>query len=111
MDKYAHLKKPSQSVRIAEQHILKLFSEAEVQFHKSPKLSDRYVALARKIAMKFKVRIPSSLQKRFCKHCYCFLVPGKNCQVRLYNRQVIYRCGSCKRYMRFPYVREQKARK
>jgi len=111
MDKYAHLKKPSQFTRIAEARILKLFSEAERQFHKSPSLSNRYVALARKIAMKYKVRIPSALQKRFCKHCYCFLVPGANCQVRLYNRQAIYRCELCKERMRFPYIKEQKARK
>jgi ribonuclease P protein subunit RPR2 len=111
MDKYAHLKKPSQFVRIAEARILKLFSEADKQFPKKPELSNRYVAMARRIAMKYKVRIPSVLQKRFCKHCYCFLVPGKNCKVRLYNRQVIYHCEACKGYMRFPYVREQKAKK
>jgi ribonuclease P protein subunit RPR2 len=111
MDKYAHMRKPTQFTRIAEARILKLFSEADKQFHKNPALSNRYVALARKISMKYKVRLPSSLQKRFCKHCYCFLVPSVNCRVRLCKRLVSYYCQNCKKYMRFPYIREQKSRK
>jgi ribonuclease P protein subunit RPR2 len=87
-----------------------LFSEAEKQFKRDRKLSDRYVELARKIAMKYKVRIRSELQKRFCKHCYCYLVPGANCRIRLYGQKVIYHCNYCKGYMRFPYVREKKAK-
>jgi ribonuclease P protein subunit RPR2 len=110
MDKYAHMKKPSQFTRIAEARIIKLFLEAEKQFRKNPERSNRYVALARKIAMKYKVRLPSELQKRFCKHCYCFLVPGKNCRVRLGKRLLSYYCQNCQKYMRFPYVKEQKAK-
>ena len=103
--------KPQQFKRIAAERIEKLFSEAEKQFKKDKTLSDRYVQLARKISMKYKVKIPSSLKKRFCKHCKCYLVPGVNCRVRLYGKKVRYYCQSCKSYMRFPYVKEKKAKK
>jgi len=97
--------KPSQERRIAAERIDKLFSEAEAAFKKDPALSDRYVALARKIAMKFKVRMRSELKRKFCKHCYSYLRPGVNCRVRLSKEQVVYHCGRCKRFMRFGYKR------
>jgi ribonuclease P protein subunit RPR2 len=109
--KLKHSPKPQQFQRIAKQRIEKLFYEAERQFKKDKKLSNRYVELARKIAMRYKVKISPILQKRFCKHCYCYLTPGVNCRVRLYGQKVIYYCSSCKGYMRFPYVKEKNARK
>ncbi|MBN2454423.1 ribonuclease P [Candidatus Woesearchaeota archaeon] len=106
-----HSKKPQSFSRIALERIEKLFAEADKQFKKDKKLSKRYVLLARKISMKYKVRIPSRLKKRFCRHCLSFLVPGVNARVRVYGNRVIYCCSECKGYMRFPYVREKKARK
>jgi len=99
--------KPQQFQRIARERIEKLFIEAERQFKKDSKLSNRYVHLARKISMKYKVRIRPVLQKRFCKHCYIYLVPGSNCRVRLYGHKVSYYCKACKAYMRFPYIKEK----
>jgi len=78
-----------------------LFSEAAEQFPKNPSLSDRYVQLARKIAMKHKIKFPRELKRRFCKHCYAYLVPGKNCRVRIQKHRVIYFCEKCKNFMRF----------
>ena len=72
-------------------------------FHSDEKLADRYVQLARKISMKFKVRIPSNLKKQFCKHCVSYLVPHVNCRIRLHKKRVIYYCLKCKKFMRFPY--------
>jgi ribonuclease P protein subunit RPR2 len=95
--------KPLNQVKIAKERINELFKQAEEAFDKDEKLADRYVELARKISMKYKVRIPSALKKRFCKHCYCYLVPGKNCRVRTHEGKVVYYCLKCKKYMRFPY--------
>jgi ribonuclease P protein subunit RPR2 len=78
-----------------------LFDEARLQFLRNPSLSNRYVTLARKIAMKFRVKIPRELKRKFCKHCYHYLVPGKNCRVRIYKSKVIYSCFNCKKFMRF----------
>ncbi|MBN2111822.1 ribonuclease P [Candidatus Woesearchaeota archaeon] len=101
--KRAYKSKPKEQVDTANKRIAELFSQAEQVFDEDPKLADRYVEIARKISMKIKVRIPSSLKKRFCKHCYCYLVPGKNCRVRTHEGKVVYYCMQCKKYMRFPY--------
>jgi len=98
-----HKPKPLKQRKIALEHIEHLFKEADKAFNKDPKLSDRYVRLARKIAMKYKVKIRSPLKKRFCKHCYKYLKPGVNARVRLGEKQVVYYCYSCKKFMRFPY--------
>lgn len=106
--KREYKQKPEKQVLIAKERIKELFKQAEKIFDEEPKLADRYVQLARKISMKYKTRIPSELKKRFCKHCYCYLVPGKNCRVRTHEGKVVYYCLSCKKYMRFPYKKAKK---
>jgi ribonuclease P protein subunit RPR2 len=98
-----HSKKPEGERKTASERIEKLFSEAEKAFAENPGRSNSYIALARKIAMKYKVKIRTELKRRFCKHCYSFLKPGINCRVRLTEGHVTYYCLSCKKYMRFPY--------
>ena len=93
---------------IAKKRIEILFEEAEKTYKKNPKLSDRYVNLARKIAMKVRISIPKELKRKFCKHCYSFLKPGVNCRVRTKNNKVIYSCFNCKKYMRYPFLKEKK---
>jgi len=106
-----HKRKPLEQRRIAIRRIRQLFEQAEVVFKEDPNLSNRYVYLARKIAMKYKVKIPRELKRRFCKHCHVFLVPGVNCRVRLQGSKVVYYCFNCKHYMRFPYIREIKEKR
>ncbi len=101
-----HKQKPLKQRKIALERIEHLFKEAEKAFKSNPKLSNRYVHLARKIAMKYKVKIRSPLKKRFCKHCYKYIKPGVNCRVRLGDKQVVYYCLGCKRFMRFPYKKK-----
>ena len=93
--------KPKYQQDIAKGRISKLFEEAKGVFSKDAKLSNRYVHLARKIAMKYKVRIPSKFKRRFCKHCYSYLVQGKNSRVRLQKSKVVISCLNCKKFMRF----------
>ena len=85
----------------AMQKIETLFSEARMQFSKNPNLSDKYVSLARKIVMKYRIKMPRELKRKFCKHCYSYLVPNKNCRVRIHKSRVIYFCNNCKKFMRF----------
>jgi ribonuclease P protein subunit RPR2 len=92
---------------IAKERIENLFEEAEKEFSKHPERADRYVELARKIAMKTKVRM-TDYRTKFCKHCYKYLKPGANCRVRTKNKKVIYYCMNCKRYIKFPYLREKR---
>jgi len=90
---------------IAKQRIETLFSEAAKVFKENKNLANRYVTLARKIAMKARLRIPPNLKRKFCKHCYKFLMPGVNCRVRADKGKVVYYCLECKKFMRFPYKR------
>ena len=81
--------------------VKKLFEEARLKFSKNPSLSNKYIKLARKAAMKINLRLPRELKRRFCKHCYSYLVPGKNSRVRIHKSRVIYYCFNCRKYMRF----------
>lgn len=96
-------KKAAEIRKIALERVIVLFKQAKERFKENSKLSDRYVALARKIAMKYKIRIPRELKRKFCKHCYGYLLPSINCRVRTREGKVVYYCFSCKKYMRFPY--------
>ncbi|MBS3171307.1 ribonuclease P [Candidatus Woesearchaeota archaeon] len=89
--------------QIAKERINELFKKAKEIFHENPNLSDRYVEIARKIAMKAQVSIPSNLKKKFCKKCNIYLVPGKNLRIRTRNKKLIYYCLKCKNIMRYPY--------
>jgi ribonuclease P protein subunit RPR2 len=83
---------------IAKDRVEKLLKLAEERAlentEASIKLSKRYVELARKISMHYKVGIPKKLKNRICKKCNNFLIPGINCSVRLASskRFLIYKC-------------------
>ncbi|MBS3128939.1 ribonuclease P [Candidatus Woesearchaeota archaeon] len=96
-------KKPAQFVEAAKEHIRVYFLEAQKRFNEDPQLSHRYVRLARRIAMKFKIKLSSQQKRLFCKHCYHFLMPGKNSRVRTKKGMLIYYCLDCKKYSKFGY--------
>ncbi len=75
------------------------------KYNESPELSNKYTKLARKIAMKFKIRLTRSQKRKFCKHCYSYLRPSKNSRVRIHNNQVIIYCEDCKKYTRIPLLK------
>ena len=98
--KRSYSRKPSDTTEIAKTHITSLFEEAKKTDDK--RLQDRYVELARKIAMKFRISIPSEYKRRFCPHCYRYMIPGKNLRVRVHEHRVIYYCLECKKFWRKP---------
>jgi len=87
---------------IALQRIKILFQQAEQAFPKNKVLANRYISLARKMAMKVHASIPQNLKRRFCKHCYKYLVPGVNARIRTRDGKVIISCFECKKFMRIP---------
>ena len=95
------MRKKESDKKEALEKIKTLFSEAKIQFDRNHSLANRYIKLAREISMKFKVKIPRELKRKFCKHCYHYLVPNKNCRVRIHKSRVIYSCFNCKKFMRF----------
>lgn len=106
MNKGFYKKKALSEKKIARERIEELFKQADLAFPENKGLSNRYVTLARKIAMKCKVRIRPEFKRRFCKHCYKFLMPGTNCRVRMNNGKVVYHCLECKKFMRFPHKKK-----
>ncbi len=94
-------KKKQEQKKIAQERIDTLFQQAKKAFSKDPALADRYVALARKIAQKHRVRIPSQYKRRFCRHCYSYLVTGMNARTRIRDKFIVTFCEKCKRYSKF----------
>ena len=98
-----HKVKSNEQREIALERIKTLFQQAEENFSLDSKLSNRYVELARKISMKYKVKIPSELKRQFCKHCFSFLMPGDNCRIRTKDGILIIYCLNCKKFNKFKY--------
>ena len=84
----------------ARERITILFTQAQKTHDLS--LATRYVALARNLSMRFKVRIPSVFKRRFCRHCYHYLVSGKTARIRTRDSKLIIYCLSCKKFTRIP---------
>ncbi len=88
---------------MAHQRIIRLFDLAEQEFRLNPERSDRYVKLARRIAMRYRVRMPPELKQRLCRHCHVYLVPGATARTRLQGTHITTTCLSCGKQMRQPY--------
>ena len=95
------------SKEIARERIRKLFLEADKAFKKNKKLSNRYVEIARKIAMKLNLKMPKKYKRRYCKHCYKYLKNGVNARVRVHKSRVVIYCMECKKYTRIPLVKRK----
>lgn len=101
--KSPHKKKPEQLTNIAKERITKLFQEAETMFKEHPELSKRYMGLARKIAMKYKVKFTKEQKLKFCKKCNAYLKPGINSTRRLNKGILVIRCNECNHLRRAVY--------
>lgn len=97
--------KPQWMREIAKERIEILFNQAEKEFKNHPARSHRYVELARKLSMKYQVRISRKWRRRFCHKCYKFLVPGVNCRIRTRpkrEKHLVIKCLECGNIMRIP---------
>ena len=91
--------------RIVIARIPQLFRMANEIFHRNPSLAQRYVHMARKIAMAATVPLPRELKRQVCKHCKSFVVPGANCRVRIKQRRephITITCFNCGLPTRIP---------
>ncbi len=91
--------------RIALERIHILFRLARETIHRDKALAQRYVNIARRLAMAAKVRLPREYRRQVCRHCKSFILPGVNCRVRIQQRRephVVITCLECGRYMRIP---------
>ncbi len=91
--------------KIARERILILFEEAEAVFPLDASLSDRYIEIARRIAMRHRIRIPRELRRRFCRSCGSYLVPGVGARIRIHRGRVVVTCLRCRQQRRYPVAR------
>ncbi len=99
-------RRPRWMIDIARERIKILFDEAKKAARRGEyDFANRYVELARRISMRYNVRIPKDLKRKYCKYCYGYLVPGVNCIVRANSKQKVMeiKCLNCGKVMRFPY--------
>ncbi len=99
---------------IASERITRLFEEADkAALAGELELSDEYVGNARKISIRNNLPIPSELKRKYCRHCYKYLLPGKTSQVRVNSREkkVDVSCLLCGKKSCHPYSREIKERR
>ncbi len=97
--------KPDWQQKIAEERIGILFYLSKKELEKNPARSRRYIELARKIAMRYNVRLPKETKLSFCKKCNTILVPGKTSQVRLESKtgSRVIKCKNCNNVYRLKY--------
>ena len=97
--KRRHKSKPLSQQKLVKGRISTLFKQADEAYKEKPALAHRYVTLARKLSMKYKVKLTSAQKRKFCSHCYKYL----RSRVRLRDKKLVYYCPYCKRYSRVPY--------
>jgi len=95
--------------KIARDRIAVLFTQARVAFFTHPERSNRYVELARRIAMRQRIRIDRELRRQFCRHCSSFLMPGSTSRVRVHSGHVVVTCLCCGKRRRYPVGRPSPA--
>ncbi|MGA1848091.1 MAG: ribonuclease P protein component 4 [Thermoplasmatota archaeon] len=66
-------------------------------------LARRYLNLARKIGMRYTVRIPTRLKRSTCKGCRVPLMPNITSRIRLRDGRKIVTCLECGHISRYPY--------
>ena len=84
----------------AKQQISAYFSAAAAA---TQAIADRHMRLARRLAMKHRIRFTAAQKRQFCKGCWSFLWPGVTSRVRVRDRKTTVLCLICKRRQRIPY--------
>lgn len=97
-------KKPEWQLNIARERIEILFGLAKKELDKHPKRSRRYVELARKIGLRYNIRLPKEKKRSFCKECDTLLIIGKTCEEiePIDNRFQAFKCLNCGKLKKIP---------
>tara|TARA_B100000029_G_scaffold112107_1_gene104215 strand:+ start:7140 stop:7442 length:303 start_codon:yes stop_codon:yes gene_type:complete len=68
---------------IATKRMQVLFDNAVSNARLDPDLAEKQAIAAKKISMKYKIKMPYEIRSCFCKKCKKFVVPGINSKVRV----------------------------
>lgn len=90
-------------LRIANERISSLFvlAGSEAQAGQFP-LSDRYVALARRIGTRYNVRLLPEYRELYCRGCSAYWVEGRTVRTRIRHGRRVRACLRCGRIRRVP---------
>ena len=92
--------------KFALKHLKAIFDLAtNPNIHQEQK--DNLTKLARKTAMKVRLRMPKQYKRRYCTHCYSYLTPDTKQRVRVRNKKVIILCKTCKKFTRIPIIKKK----
>lgn len=97
--------------QIALKRIHMLFELAKQVVHERPDLADRYVEIARKIAMRARIHLQKEQRLLVCRRCKRFILPGVGSRVRIQPRRephVTITCLRCGGHMRIPLKRKER---
>ena len=87
---------------IARERCAKLLSMANAADEKTAK---RYVSLARKIAMRHRLKLG---RRKFCRKCGALLEGKAKVRLSAESKTVIYACSNCNTAQRIPYRKKPK---
>ena len=68
---------------IAKERVGILIANALKETHANEKIASEQAYLARKIAMRLRVRLNYELRQLFCKKCKKFIIPGRDSRIRI----------------------------
>ncbi len=86
--------------QIGLERIKILFKEAE----KNKEYADRYVFLARKLAMRYNIKLSAKFKRKYCHNCYKYFYPERyKVRTNPKNKAVEYTCQLCQKVTRFGY--------
>lgn len=89
--------------RVAQERISDLFALAETEARAAGSaLPNRYVTLARRIGMRYNVRLLSEYRDLYCRGCSIFWVEGRTVRTRLRAGRQVRTCLVCGRVRRVP---------
>ena len=94
-------RKPAWQIKIAKERIDILFALAKKELKKHPKRSRRYVELARKIGLRYNVRLPKELKRTFCKNCNTLLIKGLTSEEKVNKKKktILIKCKRCNKFI------------
>lgn len=88
-------------VRIARQRVGDLFALAEREAATGhAELANRYVRLARRIGMRYNVRLLAEYRDLYCRECSAYWTEGRNVRTRLRRGHRVRTCLACGRERR-----------
>jgi ribonuclease P protein subunit RPR2 len=83
-------------IRTAQERISDLFALADQESGRGhSELSDRYVGLARRIGMRYNVRLPAAYREMYCRSCSAHWVEGRSVRTRLRSGHRVRTCLRC----------------